>query len=411
MRPEARRAGSEKGMSSRGASASEVGTALDWINDELARLRQDGLLREQAVHHGRQAANVTIGTRQLTQFASNDYLGLAGDERLATAAKLAIDAEGFGGAASPQLAGRCASHERLERRLADFMRADEAIVFSSGYAANTGVISALVGRGDAVFSDQLNHASIVDGCRLSRADVCVYGHRDLSDLASQLADRRARRKLIVTDSLFSMDGDMAPLADIAELADRHSAMLMVDEAHAIGVFGAAGRGVAEMFGVEDRVNARIGTLSKALGASGGFVTGERRLIDWLANRARSYVFSTASEAAIAAAAWQAIEIVANEPWRRTTVLDNAGAIRQSLYDMGWDIGQSSSQIIPLLVGSVERAMRLSEAIKERGIWVPAIRPPSVATGESRLRISLSYAHDDTMIAALIAALADARRMI
>jgi 7-keto-8-aminopelargonate synthetase-like enzyme len=278
-----------------------------------------------------------------------------------------------------------------------------------------------VDRGDVVYSDAKNHASLIDGCRLARAEVRVFPHRDvdaleqlLSAKPSATADLRhaagaAGRRLVVTDSLFSMDGDVAPLAEIAALARRHGAMLLVDEAHATGVFGAHGRGVLEQVGVDDPAIIRIGTLSKALGSAGGFVTGPSELIAWLANRARSYVFSTAQPAAASAAACAALDIVAAEPERRTRLLDAADRLRGRLAECGWNTGDSASQIIPVVVGEPAEAVRLSRALRERGYWVPGIRPPSVPPGESLLRLSLTAAHTEEMTAGLLAVLDACRR--
>jgi 8-amino-7-oxononanoate synthase len=305
--------------------------------------------------------------------------------------------------------GHSASLARLEERLARFEGTEAALVFPTGFAANMGTITALVGSGDAIFSDELNHASIVDGCRLSRASVHVYPHGDWQALEAQLRGAtQVRRRLIVTDSLFSMDGDLALLAELADLADRHAAMLMVDEAHATGVFGAHGRGVCELLGVEDRVAVRVGTLSKALGAAGGFVCGPRLLIDWLVNRARPYIFSTALAPPLAAAACAAFEAIKREPQRRDALARRAADVRQRLANQGWDIGPSASHIVPLVVGEAKRALELSSFLAERGLLVPAIRPPSVPADASRLRISLCYGHNDTMIGLLLDALSEVR---
>ena len=375
---------------------------LDWIDRELAELELSGLRRRLATRQGPQAARVVIDGRDLVNFGSNDYLALAADPRLAAAAAEAAGREGWGSGASPLVSGRATSHERLEHRLAEFEGTEAALVFPSGFAANTGAIAALVGPGDAVYTDRKNHASLLDGCRLSRADVRVYPHADCRRLAELLerSGKRHRRRLIVTDSLFSMDGDLAPLGELAELAEQHDAMLMVDEAHATGVFGPGGRGVAEHLGVEARVHVRVGTLSKALGCAGGFVAGSRRLVEWLVNRARSYVFSTAGPAAVAAAAAAALEIVRDEPHRREGLLASARQLREGLAEQGWDVGRSASQIVPVVVGQPDRAVGLAATLGERGFFVPAIRPPTVPQGESCLRISLTCGHSAEMIAAL-----------
>lgn len=384
---------------------------LAWIDSELAGLAERDLLRRLRTHEGPQGAVIELNERELINFGSNDYLGLAGDTRLAAAAKSVLDQEGCGSGASPLLAGHSTALSQLESRLAEFEGTEAALAFPSGFAANMGTIAALVGPGDAIFSDALNHASIVDGCRLSRASVSVYSHGDCQSLKAQLkAAAASRRRLIVTDSLFSMDGDLAPLAELADLAERYEAMLMVDEAHATGVFGASGRGACEKCGVEERVDVRVGTLSKALGAAGGFVCGSRSLIGWLINRARPYVFSTALPPPMAAAGTAALNIVTVEPERRSQLLRRADWLREQLRSRGWQIGPSSSQIVPLVVGAAGRAMELSARLAERGVWVPAIRPPSVPDAASRLRISVCHGHDDAMLGALLAALDECARL-
>jgi len=380
---------------------------LAWLDNELASLDKCDLRRRLRTYDGPQGAAITIDGRPAINFGSNDYLGLAADRRLAAAAAQAADEQGFGGGASPLVVGHSRVLERLEQRLAEFEGVEAALVFASGFAANSGAIPALVGEGDSVYSDALNHASIVDGCRLSRAAVHVYPHGDVGKLQEMLVAGGAfRRRLIVTDSLFSMDGDLAPLADLAELAERHVCMLLVDEAHATGVFGPHGRGIAEQLGVEAGVPIRVGTLSKALGAMGGFVAGRRSLIEWLANRARPYVFSTALPPPVAAAAACAVDIVRDEPFRRRELLERSADLTSRLRAQGWRIGPTASQIIPLIVGPSARAVELSAALAARGYSAPAIRPPSVPANSARLRISLSWAHDPEMIDGLIAALAD-----
>jgi 8-amino-7-oxononanoate synthase len=342
-------------------------------------------------------------------FSSNDYLGLANDPRITGALARGIETEGWGSGASPLVTGRGAAHARLESAVADFEQTEAALLFPTGFAANAGTIPALVGRGDAVFSDAKNHASIVDGCRLSGAQVVVYNHTDVDDLRGKLAEaKNLNRKLIVTDGLFSMDGDFAPLDQIAAVASESGAMLMVDEAHATGVIGRHGRGVCEHFQVDAAVSIRVGTFSKALGSQGGFVVGQRRVIEWLRNRARAYVFSTAAPGAVAVAGTAALEIVRAEPRRRETLLRQAAELRDQLRAAGCDVGQSCSQIIPVILGDARRAIMASQQLRQAGMLVPAIRPPSVPAGESLLRISLSYFHTAEMIAQLATALRDSR---
>lgn len=378
---------------------------LGWLDSELAALDQHHLRRRIRTREGSQAAQFSVEGQCLVNFGSNDYLALSADPRLSAAVVDAVGSEGWGSGASPLVTGHGYLHRQLELRLAQFEGTEAALLFTSGFAANAGTIAALVGPGDVVYTDRKNHASLLDGCRLSRADVRVYPHNDCQALAGLLEQsHRYRRRLIVTDSLFSMDGDLAPLAELADLAERFDAMLMIDEAHATGVFGARGRGAAEHLGVEQRVHVRVGTLSKALGCAGGFVVGSQALIDWLLNRARPYVFSTASPAATAAAAIAALDIVHDEPNRRRELLARAEWLRGELARRGWDTGQSASQIIPLIVGDPERAVSLSHQLQEQGLFVPAIRPPTVPEGEACLRISLTAGHTEAMLGRLLAAL-------
>jgi 8-amino-7-oxononanoate synthase len=382
---------------------------LAWIDDELAALERQQLRRQRGCREGRQSAVVVVDGRELVNFGTNDYLGLAGDPRLAAAAIAVVEAEGVGSGASPLVTGRGAAHARLEQRLAQFEAAEAAVLFPSGFAANLGTLAALAGPGDVVFADAKNHASLWDGCRLSRADVRVYPHADWRQLDRLLAGaEKYRRRLIVTDSLFSMDGDLAPLAELADTAERHHAMLMIDEAHATGVFGEHGRGVAEHLGVESRVPVRVGTLSKALGCAGGFIAGSRPLVEWLVNRARPYIYSTAGPAAVAAAAMAALEIVAGEPHRRRELLARAERLRHTLAEQGWNVGRSATQILQVVVGQPQRAVELAGVLRTRGLLVPAIRPPTVPEGEACLRISLTWAHTDSMIAQLVEAMGEAR---
>ena len=380
--------------------------SLDWIDSEMEALRRAGLYRRLRLREGPQTARLRIEGRDVVNFGSNDYLGLAADPRLGAAVAEAIRSDGWGSGASPLVTGYSQRQRRLEERLAEFEGTEAALLFPSGFAANVGTIAALAGPGDTVFTDRKNHASLLDGCRLSRADVRVYPHNDWRKLESLLDRHRGARRLIVTDSLFSMDGDLAPLAELADLAQRYDAMLMIDEAHATGVFGSLGRGVAEQLGLEGRIPIRVGTLSKALGSIGGFVAGSRRLIEWLVNRARPYIFSTAAPAAICAAGIAALDIVGAEPQRRRELLASAQTLRAALAGQGWNVGQSASQIIPLLVGDPDRAVALSARLLDRGLLVPAIRPPTVPQGEACLRISLSYGHTAEMIARLVEKMGD-----
>ncbi|MGI8980607.1 MAG: 8-amino-7-oxononanoate synthase [Pirellulaceae bacterium] len=374
---------------------------LSWLDDALADLDRRDLRRTLLTRESPQRGDrIELGGRALANYGSNDYLGLASDERLRAAVKSAISDRGWGSGASPLVTGRGSLHRALEAELARFEGTESALLFSTGFAANVGAIASLVGTEDIIFSDAKNHASIIDGCRLSGAQIQIYKHRDVDDLRQSLAVSRHGRKLIVTDTLFSMDGDLAPLPRIAELAREHGAMLLVDEAHATGVFGKEGRGVCEHLGVEDGVHIRVGTLSKGLGSSGGFVAGSQALIDWLANRARPYVFSTAMPEAMAAAGLAAIRAVQEEPFRRQELLQRATALREQLTSHGLQIGRSESQIIPVILGSPARTMQTAAQLRQAGYFVPGIRPPSVPEGESLLRISLSWLHQPAQLDSL-----------
>lgn len=382
---------------------------LHWIDDELNTLETLGLRRTLRSREGAQGAQVVIDGRTFVNFGSNDYLDLANDPRLADAVAESLTQEGWGAGASPLILGRGAAHVELERRIAEFEGVEAALVFPSGFAANAGTIPALATRGDIVFSDSNNHASIIDGCRLSGARVQTYPHSDVEYLSQMMQQStQFRRRLIVTDTLFSMDGDFARLEELADLAEQFDAMLLVDEAHATGVFGERGRGLCERFGVEDLVHIRIGTLSKALGCAGGFVAGPKSLIDFLSNRARSYVFSTAPPAAWCAAAACAIGIVRDEPQRRADLLHQATQVRSKLAAQGWQIGDGASQIIPIYVGEPEPTMNLAASLLDRGLFVPGIRPPSVPPGQSLLRISLTAGHSAAMLDRLAAEFASLR---
>jgi 8-amino-7-oxononanoate synthase len=378
---------------------------LAWIPEQLEQLNERQLRRALQARVGKQSVVITSAGRQLINFGSNDYLGLASDSRLADAVCEAVAQYGWGSGASPLVTGYSELHERLEAELARFEHAESALLFTTGYAANVGTISSLVGREDAIFSDEQNHASIVDGCRLSRAKVLVYRHGDVEHLRTLLVESGVfRRRLIVSDSIFSMEGDVAPLAELAALAERHDAMLLIDEAHATGVFGEDGAGLVQASGVDDRGIIRVGTLSKALGSIGGFVVGPAKLKDLLLNTARSYIFSTAMPASICAAGLKALEILRDEPWHRERLLERASDLRKTLQAQGWDTGRSMSQIIPVVIGDAGRTMEIAASLREQGFLVPGIRPPSVPAGRSLLRISITSAHSEEMIDGLAAAL-------
>lgn len=388
---------------------------LAWIDDALSDLDHSALRRTLTARSGPQRGDrIEIDGQSLVNFGSNDYLGLAADPRIVAAVHAAIDKAGWGAGASPLVTGRSDLHAELERRLAEFEGTEAALLFPSGYAANVGAITSLVGKGDAIYSDELNHASIIDGCRLSGATVHIYrnsatGSRqgDIDHLKSLLREGdRIRRRLIVTDSVFSMHGTYAPLAQLAWAAEEFSAMLLVDEAHATGVFGEHGRGLCEEAGMNDVAHARVGTLSKALGGHGGFVVGSQKLIDWLTNRARPYVFSTAAPAAVAAAGIAALDIVQREPERRKKLEELALDLRGRLVRAELIKPTSLSQIVPVILGDAERTMAAAAELRRRGFFVPGIRPPSVPEGQTLLRISLTCLHTPQQIDELVGAVVD-----
>jgi 8-amino-7-oxononanoate synthase len=381
---------------------------MHWLEQDLKERKRLGLYRVRRRLQSGQGPRVLCRGRELLNFSSNDYLNLAGDARLARAAARAAHRYGCGAGASALVSGHLPPLRALERDLARWEGTEAALVLSSGFAANLAVLTALVGREDAVFSDELNHASLIDGCRLSRATVHIYRHRDLDHLHQLLQEHGAgaRRRVIVTDTVFSMDGDLAPLAELVEMANRYDCVLVLDEAHATGVFGEKGRGVTESIPpgpMTERI-LKVGTLSKALGAQGGFVCGSRQLVDWLVNAARPYVFSTALAPPIAAAARRAVALVQQEPERRRRLLHLSALLRGELETVGHPGTSSACQIVPVFIGSSRAAVRVSRKLEERGILVPAIRPPSVPEGTARLRISLSAGHSEDDVRRLVSAL-------
>ncbi|NTX05097.1 8-amino-7-oxononanoate synthase [Myxococcus sp. CA040A] len=365
--------------------------ASGWAREELASLQARGLRRYLEPLDSPQGPVVRVGGETLVNFSSNDYLGLAASASVRAAAIAAVERYGLGTGASRLVVGDTAVHHRLEARLAAFERAEAVLLFNSGYAANTGILPALVGPGDAVFSDALNHASLVDGCRLSRARVVVYPHADVEALTKALEETPARRKLVVTDTVFSMDGDVAPLREIVAACRAHGAALMVDEAHATGVLGARGAGLCEELGLEDQVDLRMGTLSKALGGQGAYVATSRAVADLLISRARPFIYSTALPAAMCAAAEAAVEAVEKDPELRERLWRNIRRFSDGLRSMGLR-AEPRSAVFPVVLGGPERALEAARKLREAGVLVKAIRPPTVPEGTSRLRFCLSAAH-------------------
>jgi len=364
----------------------------DDARSELAKLEAAGRLRTPRVLDGLQGPRAMVDGRSVLNLASNDYLALAGDPRLARAAATALETGGTGAGASRLIVGNHREHVALEAALADWLRVAGVRMFNSGYAANVGTISALVGAGDTVISDELNHASIIDGCRLSRAETFVYRHGDVEHLAWGLREAKGRGSLIVSDGVFSMDGDVAPLERLVELAKDHRCRLMVDEAHATGALGPGGRGSVAAAGLSGEVDLVMGTLGKALGSYGAYVCASRELTDYLVNTARSFIFSTAPPPPAAAAGLAALELLESRPQRIDELRGNAAILRTALAAQGLAVGDSETQIVPVEVGDATRTMELSERVLERGVFAQGIRPPTVPEGTSRLRLTVMSTH-------------------
>lgn len=381
-------------------AAPGIATSLDAaLAADLATLDRAGLRRVLRPTMRRHGAHVEIDGRDAIDFSSNDYLGLASDPRLTVAIIDALRDAALGAGAARLISGDHPLHETLERELAEFKKTEAALLFGSGYLANVGTIPALVGRRDVIYADALNHASLIDACRLSRAELRTFPHLDLAELATLLdADRgKFRRRLIVVDGVFSMDGDMFPLCELVNIAQAYDAWTYVDDAHGTGVLGEHGRGSAEHWKIEGQIDVVMGTLGKAFGVAGAYVTGSRVLIDYLMHRARSFVFTTAQPPALAAAVSAALRIVQSEPELRARLRRNAARVRSALKIPG----PTDGHIVPVLIGESDTTMSVGRELRERGILVGAVRPPTVPLGTSRLRITISAAHTDSDIDRLI----------
>jgi 8-amino-7-oxononanoate synthase len=378
--------------------------------EELRKLGDAGLLRRMRTVEGAQGPRVTLDGAEVLLLCSNNYLGLAEHPRVRLAGAEAYRDLGAGAGASRLISGNMTAHERLEHRLAGFHGREAALLFGSGYLANTGVIAALARRGEVVYSDALNHASIIDGCRLAGSAKFVYRHRDIEHLAWAMDRCAAPASLIVTDGIFSMDGDTAPVMGLLELARKHGARLMVDEAHAVGTYGPRGRGVAAAAGLAEEVDVISGTLGKALGGYGAYVVADRDLRDLLVNRARSVVFSTGLPPAVVRAAETALELVDSEPERIERLRRNAETLRQALADEGMPV-DSETQILPLQLGDPSRAVAASGRALDAGVYVQAIRPPTVPVGGSRLRMTVMASHEPAELRAAATVIADATRAV
>lgn len=378
---------------------------------ELEERKQAGLYRSRRLVSGPQQPALVSDGKPLLSFCSNDYLGLANHPGNLEALRSALPDTGLGGAASHLICGHHQAHHELEDRLARFTGRSSALFFSTGYMANLGVISALAGRGDTIFSDRLNHASIIDGCILSRARVRRYAHGDVEALEAMLAETSGH-KLVVTDGVFSMDGDVAPLVELARVCREHKALLVVDDAHGLGVLGPQGRGsVAELGLSEQDVPVLIGTLGKAVGTSGAFVAGPELLMDYLVQKARTYIYTTAMPPALARATVASLDLIERDDARRDHVLDLVDRFRREVSTMGYELMPSRTPIQPILVGDNHSALALSEALERRGLLVSAIRPPTVPEGEARLRVTFSAAHTHGDLDRLLEALSECRTLL
>jgi glycine C-acetyltransferase len=366
---------------------------LAYLGDELDALKQQNLYRRLRVLEEEQKAHTTFDRRSVVNLSSNNYLGLTTHPRLRARAIEAIERFGAGSGSVRTIAGTMAIHMELERRLAEFKKVEAVVVFQSGFAANAGTVSAILTRDDVVISDELNHASIIDGCRLSRATVKVFPHKDVQAARRIIDDLPAgQRKLLITDGVFSMDGDLGPLAELCEVAEATGCIMMVDDAHASGVFGANGRGTVDHFGMHGRVDIQVGTLSKAMGALGGYVAGNRNLIEFLYHRARPFLFSTSHPPAVAAACIAALDVLLEEPEIMERLWDNTRFFKAGLERLGFDTGLSESPITPVIAGDSAKANRLSDRLFEEGVFAQAIGYPTVARDKARVRTIVTATH-------------------
>lgn len=364
-----------------------------WLQEEIDSLKAAGLYNYIRTIESPVDAWVTIDGRRLLNFCANNYLGLANHPRIREAAQRGIEAFGVGPAAVRSIAGTMSLHTQLEQKLAEFKRAEACITFQSGFTANLATIPALVGPGDLIFSDELNHASIIDGCRLSRAEVIRYAHNNVDDLRQKIAGRDDfKRRMIITDGVFSMDGDIAPLDKITEVAEEHGIMLMVDDAHGEGVLGQGGRGIVDHFGLHGRVDVEVGTLSKAFGVVGGLVAGKAIIIEWLRQRGRPFLFSSAMTAPDTAACIESVAILSESTELIDRLWSNAGLFRKEMQAMGFDTGFSQTPIVPVMLGEASLAQQFSRRLFEEGVFAMAIGYPTVAKGKARIRVMNSAAH-------------------
>lgn len=383
---------------------------LQYLDEALTQLTRDGLHRSLRELHGEQMARARFDGKDVINLSSNNYLGLTTHPRMREAAIQAVRSLGVGSGSVRTIAGTMELHMELERRIAAFKKTEASVVFQSGFAANAGTVSALLGKGDLILSDELNHASIIDGARLSRADIKVFPHRDVGALERLLDEtREVKRRLVITDGVFSMDGDIAPLPRIAALARAHGAIMMIDDAHSSGVLGRAGRGTVDHFDVHGQVDVQVGTLSKAIGVLGGYVCGSKSLIDYLYHRARPFLFSTSHPPAVAAACLTAFDVLEQEPERIERLWTNTKRFKAGLARLGFDTGTSETPITPILVGEADLAMRFSDRLFARGVFAQGIGYPTVAKGRARLRTIVTATHTDEDLDQALTILGDVGR--
>lgn len=377
------------------------GDPLEFLSAELATLRDKGLYRQLRILEGEQRARTTVDRRSVVNLSSNNYLGLTTHQKLRERAIEAVRRFGVGSGSVRTIAGTMDLHMELERKLAAFKRTEAAVVFQSGFAANAGTVAAILGRDDVIVSDELNHASIIDGARLSRATVQVFPHRDAAAARTIVSGLpRSQRSLVISDGVFSMDGDLGALPALCDVADEFGCVMMVDDAHASGVFGEHGRGTVDHFGLHGRVDIQVGTLSKALGSLGGYVAGSRTLIEYLQHRARPFLFSTSHPPSVAASCLAALEVLEDEPGLIARLWDNTRFFKQGLTSHGFDLGASESPITPVIVGDESLAMSLSDRLFAEGVFAQGIVFPTVPAGRARVRtiVTAEHTHDDLQVA-------------
>lgn len=366
---------------------------MDFLKDRLASLQRAGLYRTLRDLSGPQSATTVVDGKRVVQLSANNYLGFANHPRLKAAAKEAVEKYGSGSGASRLVCGNLELNGKLEGKIAKLKKKECALLFSTGYMANIGIITSLMNKEDVIFSDELNHASIIDGCKMSRAETRVYPHNDMDALERLLKEtRHCTHRLIVTDGIFSMEGDISPLPDLVSLAERYECMVMVDDAHATGVLGTNGGGTGEHFALEDKIDIAMGTLGKALGGFGAFVAGSRRLREFLINRARPFIFTTGLPPAVIASGIAALELLEEEPEIKMRLWENVGFFKKRVEELGFNTLRSETQIIPVLVGDTSLTMRMGEMLLNEGVFVQGIRPPTVPQGSSRLRITIMATH-------------------